>query len=336
MSFAAPRRFFGKLCWMAALLAWLHAGRVGAQTGYSGTVVRGMFGPRVLGEPLRPKPSQFGGGIVRGPSGELYGVGRAEGGLFSGNRRPNADRLNQTVPAPPAWLRDSAVAAGVADAYRRPPEPISVQDTTLRQPSEAAEPPWLDSVDDSAPMPTEATPAESMPTEAAPTEPIAPASRQPLPPRKPEPQKPVPEPGTQPGTQPGDQWLRAPKPLAATLGAARPAPAMEVPSGVSQSNVPPARVRAATGVVISSPSESRFGVPAESPSVAVESLLRGNPRSAKPAEVRASIEGDVLVLRGRVATGHDRAVAEAAARMEPGVEKVRNELTVEPSATALR
>jgi osmotically-inducible protein OsmY len=51
-------------------------------------------------------------------------------------------------------------------------------------------------------------------------------------------------------------------------------------------------------------------------------------RLRSPVEV--SMEGTTAVLRGVVATEHDRVMAEQLARLEPGIWKVQNELTVAP------
>lgn len=49
--------------------------------------------------------------------------------------------------------------------------------------------------------------------------------------------------------------------------------------------------------------------------------------------VQVVVEKDVVVLRGRVASQSDRELAEAIARMEPGIEDVRNELSVGPAGS---
>lgn len=42
-----------------------------------GTVVRGMFGPRVIGGPVQPQPrTRFERGVQRGPTGEILGLQR--------------------------------------------------------------------------------------------------------------------------------------------------------------------------------------------------------------------------------------------------------------------
>ena len=48
----------------------------------------------------------------------------------------------------------------------------------------------------------------------------------------------------------------------------------------------------------------------------------------------AAVQGRTLILRGAVATEHDRALAERLALLEPGVESVRNELLVRPKSGA--
>lgn len=42
-----------------------------------GTIVRGMFGPRVIGGPVQPQPrTRFERGVQRGPTGEILGLQR--------------------------------------------------------------------------------------------------------------------------------------------------------------------------------------------------------------------------------------------------------------------
>lgn len=43
---------------------------------------RGLFGQRILGQPLRPTPDSFGGGILHGYAGELVGRWRPQGTMF--------------------------------------------------------------------------------------------------------------------------------------------------------------------------------------------------------------------------------------------------------------
>ena len=43
---------------------------------YGGTTQPGMFGPRVFGQSIGPRPSVFGDRIVRGSAGQFIGIGR--------------------------------------------------------------------------------------------------------------------------------------------------------------------------------------------------------------------------------------------------------------------
>jgi hypothetical protein len=48
----------------------------------------------------------------------------------------------------------------------------------------------------------------------------------------------------------------------------------------------------------------------------------------KLTPIAVSMQGDTVILRGTVATEHDRGLAEDIARLQPGVWNVHNELTV--------
>jgi osmotically-inducible protein OsmY len=54
----------------------------------------------------------------------------------------------------------------------------------------------------------------------------------------------------------------------------------------------------------------------------------------KRSPLSVTLEGDTAVIRGRVATEHDRDLAAAIIRLEPGVGQVRNELVVESAPPA--
>jgi len=49
-----------------------------------------------------------------------------------------------------------------------------------------------------------------------------------------------------------------------------------------------------------------------------------------PGRVRVESDGDVIVLRGRVADDDERRLVEGMIRLEPGVHEVRNELEIGP------
>lgn len=53
------------------------------------------------------------------------------------------------------------------------------------------------------------------------------------------------------------------------------------------------------------------------------------------APVELSVRGDTVVLRGLVATPHDRALAEQLILLEPGVARVANELRIDPSGATV-
>lgn len=77
-----------------------------------GTVVRGMFGPRVLGSSAAPQPRmRFDRGIQRAPSGEIMGVQR--------NVRPR-DSWG-------AWMDSSALAHGLQQDSRSGYDPQALR-----------------------------------------------------------------------------------------------------------------------------------------------------------------------------------------------------------------
>jgi len=64
------------------------------------------------------------------------------------------------------------------------------------------------------------------------------------------------------------------------------------------------------------------------PARAVTQLIQHLDEIKKITPVTVTMQGDTAVLRGRVATEHDRALAERIALLEPGIWYVRNELGV--------
>ena len=69
-------------------------------------------------------------------------------------------------------------------------------------------------------------------------------------------------------------------------------------------------------------------------SLATERLTKAM-RLPAGAPVEVSVRGDTVVLRGLVATPHDRALAEQLLLLEPGVARVANELRVGPSGATV-
>lgn len=71
-------------------------------------------------------------------------------------------------------------------------------------------------------------------------------------------------------------------------------------------------------------------------SVDLATRLRRLPRTMSASPIVVAAEGRTVVLRGVVATDHDRVLAERVARLEPGVSRVVNELLVAPPATEIQ
>ena len=59
----------------------------------------GLFGERTLGQTLKPRPSQFGGGVQRGPGGAFSGVNRQGANMFNVPWRHNED-ISPLIYAP--------------------------------------------------------------------------------------------------------------------------------------------------------------------------------------------------------------------------------------------
>lgn len=62
--------------------------------------------------------------------------------------------------------------------------------------------------------------------------------------------------------------------------------------------------------------------------------LADSPAIHARGPLQVELQGRTAVLRGVVATDHDRALAEQMARLEPGIEKVRNEIVIGTGSTA--
>lgn len=73
-----------------------------------------------------------------------------------------------------------------------------------------------------------------------------------------------------------------------------------------------------------------FDQPRPAPSRVSAALQRRLTRLEPLSSVAVTIEGHQAVLRGLVATAHDRDLAEQLIRLEPGIDAVQNELTLGP------
>jgi hypothetical protein len=68
----------------------------------------------------------------------------------------------------------------------------------------------------------------------------------------------------------------------------------------------------------------------------IERLLATSFATEEQREITFDLDGDVLVMRGTVPTEQERRLAESLLLLEPGVQKVKNELKVPGRAPAPR
>ena len=112
--------------------------QVGAQWTSSKVQLRSIIGDRTLGEPLAPGHRWFGGGLLRGPSGNFLGRGRAEGGMmFSGASRPSVfapsrDRPIRYWPPPMRHPAPGAIEPAVPPAVEPQPDGGGPSDVWFR------------------------------------------------------------------------------------------------------------------------------------------------------------------------------------------------------------
>ena len=71
---------------------------------------------------------------------------------------------------------------------------------------------------------------------------------------------------------------------------------------------------------------------ARTPADGIAATLRRVPQIARRSTIRVAVQNETAILRGEVATQHDRELAENLARLEPGVWDVKNELVVRSPA----
>jgi len=88
------------------------------------------------------------------------------------------------------------------------------------------------------------------------------------------------------------------------------------------------RFSGARNVMVSLPSDVTAADPLAG---RIARLLERMPQIMKRSPIRVTVVGETAILRGRVASNHDRELAENLVRLEPGIWEVRNELLVEES-----
>jgi hypothetical protein len=76
------------------------------------------------------------------------------------------------------------------------------------------------------------------------------------------------------------------------------------------------------------------GQPPDQVRAELQELLSHSARLSTRDNIRVDVDGQFVVLRGTVANEHDRRLAEALARLTPGVHDLRNELGVGAATAA--
>jgi hypothetical protein len=133
-------------------------------------------------------------------------------------------------------------------------------------------------------------------------------------------------PGPSPAQPAGpDQWLRSHGTGSETPADAMPSGANLAPGGVVSAPVPPPVVVA-------------FSLPrtVQSPADRAAALLQGTVQTRSRSPITVIVENETAILRGQVATIHDRELAENLVRLEPGIWNVKNELIVRSGSGAVR
>ena len=106
-----------------------------------------------------------------------------------------------------------------------------------------------------------------------------------------------------------------------------------------QSGISPAAAgsEVASAVTVRIPVQTGFRTPqlGDHPAVAVTQLIQRLSEIKKTTPVTVVMQGDTAVLRGEVASEHDRALAESIALLEPGIWDVRNELLIGSRSSAV-
>jgi len=288
----------------------MSASEADAQGLTQGQTVQGMLGPRVLGRPLQAPPRVYMGGIQLGPSGDFVGIGRGQGGTMFGST-PRAT----SVPLPPGGILPPGLYGPPTPAQLSLPE--AVGQAALMGPGasqlgpSATAPPQqgLQAPGATVPMnqpfgpmpPVGGPPAQGATPPGAGTTGPAPAA-------------------TTPGATPPAQWLRTSGPTQ-TPGASAPAPSGSVPPAPAAETVRPIPPQLTIGFT---PAPTA-GVS----SATLSSMLEGTRELQRRSPLSVTVKNDTATLRGRVATEHDRALAEALLLLDPGIWHVQNDLVVE-------
>lgn len=270
---------------------------------------RGLFGERELGKPLQPRPSRFGSGLERGPSGNFLGRSTADRGTTFQSR-------SQPEPVPPIYLPPEAydlepdmVPGYLEEQARRMAAAYQQQQRQLQQlyerqrPQQQAQP----SVSPAVPTRPDRYQPPVMPTQ----------------PGFPQPQPGVPGPTRQELQTSPDRWFR---------GAPTPAqPGQQVPGtnpAASPQRYAPTSSLGPAGALGPSGIAGQTGLNRSS-TTTLGTRITQTLGARVRTPISATVQGDTVTLQGAVATAADRVLAERMAAMEPGVRRIDNRLTVE-------
>ena len=281
----------------------------------------GMFGERELGKPLKPRTSQFGSGLERGPSGNFLGRSTADRGTTFQSQRPREPAEPSLVPPEAYNLEPEMVPDYLQEQARRMEAARQQQLQQLQQLQQMQQP----QVSQQQPLPFQQPSQPSFPP-AVPVMPNRPDRYLPpawaTQPAFPQPQPGVPGPTGEDLQNSPDRWFRgAPTPAEQQTPATNPA--------TGSQRYAPSLGLGPAGTLGPSGLAGRSAM-ARSSTAALGARISQTLAAGALSPIVATIQGDTVTLQGSVATAADRQLAERMAAMEPGVRRIDNRISVEP------
>jgi hypothetical protein len=261
---------------------------------------QGLFGPRTLGQTLKPRPSYFTNSLQRGPSGNFLSAGRPSGNMFA---TPWRQTLVPTPyvyePPPPLWAPPEAAAQPIGENV-----PQQEMATPEGSPEDYFSPPAAPSTTAEPFAPEYGAPVYGVPAYGVPTYgvPGVPAPALPAAPAGGAPEATVPMSGMP--AFPYNMEATAPQ------ASAPPRPTVRFVGRMTEdTGLMPAVSARLTSIARS------HGVQITSP-------------------IKVNVVNGTAVLRGTVGTEQDRSLIGNVARLEPGIWRIENRLTVVSEMTA--
>ncbi len=277
----------------------------------------GLFGERELGKPLKPRTSQFGGGLERGPSGNFLGRSTADRSTTFQSQRPRGPEEPSLVPPEAYNLEPDMVPGYLEDQARRMEAARQQQLQQLQQLQQMQQP----QVSQQQPLPFQQPSQPAFPP-AVPVMPGRPDRYLPpawsTQPAFPQPQPGVPGPTGEDLQNSPDRWFR---------GAPTPAE-QQTPATGSQRYAPTLGLGSA-GTLGPSGLTGRSAL-GRSSAASLGARISQTLAAGALSPIAATILGDTVTLQGSVASAADRQLAERMAAMEPGVRRIDNRIRVEP------